>query len=310
MPGVVLLTSNPSELASSLRRWTTRILAVARAAFCLFIVVAILVAGCLRSAHAHLGESLLGFGDQLAKWQGVKALSGRRQLNVNGLALGLMTLSTDLDVTHVLDRFQDLCRKRGGLAVPASLAKKLGSGARAFDGSFRQESAAQGVLACLDSDHPLTLSELGERLTRLRDTGDLAALGDLRYVLARRSGDTTTLLVFWTEGSAPLFSLFPKTGDALGRDPKDLPRPPTSQRMLSAAEQGAAPYSLTLYRVANQTPEQLRQWYRRELENSGWRVVHDSSSRTLHAQRPGRSLLVTFTSSTTSGAVATVAELE
>lgn len=303
------LTSNPSASASRSRRWCTRILAVARATLCLFVILAILVVGCLRSAHAHLGETLLGFGDQLAKWQGMKALSGRRQLNVNGLGLGMVTVSTELDVTHALDRFQDHCRKHGGLAVPASLAKRLGSEAQVFDGSFRQESAAQGVLACLDSGHPLALSELSERLARLRDTGDLAALGDLRYVLARRSGDTTTLLVFWTEGSAPLFTLFPKTGDAPGRDPKDLPRPVGSQRMLSAAEQGA-PYSLTLYRKPDQTPEQLRQWYRRELETGGWLVNTDASSGAMDVRRAERSLLMTFSTTTAGATIVTVAELE
>jgi hypothetical protein len=284
-------------------------LALARAALCLLAIVAVLVAGCLRSAHAHLGETLLTFGDQLGKWQGMKANSGPRRLYVNGLALGLITLSTNLDVSHALDRFQDLCRKRGGLAVPSPLGNKLGANTHIFDGSFRQESAAQGVLACLDSGHPLTLSELTERLTRLRDTGDLGALGDLRYVLARRSGATTSLLVFWTEGSVPLFQLFPKTGDAPGRDPNDVPRPPSGQRTLSAAEQGA-PYALTLYRMPNQTPDQLRQWYRRELETSGWHVREDSSVSSLHAQRPGRSLLVAFSGAKTTGAIATVAELE
>lgn len=309
MRGAVSAPSESPLSATWRGRAQKRMLALARAGLCLFVIVVILVAGCLRSAHAHLGETLLTFGDQLVKWQGMKANSGPRRLYVNGLGLGLITLSTELDVAHALDRFQDLCRKRGGLAVPSALAEKLGPDTQVFDGSFRQESAAQGVLACLDSGHPLSLSELTERLTRLRDTGDLAALGDLRYVLARRSGATTTLLVFWTEGSAPLFQLFPKTGDAPGRDPKDLPRPPASQRTLSAAEQGA-PYALTLYRTPNQTPDQLRQWYRRELKGSGWHVREDSSVSALHAQRRGRSLLVAFSGAKTTGAVATVAELE
>jgi hypothetical protein len=309
MRGAVSAPSDSSWTTTWLRRTQKRLLALARAALCLSAIVAILIAGCLRSAHAHLGETLLTFGDQLVKWQGMKANSGPRRLYVNGLGLGLITLSTELDVTHALDRFQELCRKHGGLAVPSPLAKKLGPNLNAFDGSFRQESAAQGVLACLDSGHPLSLSELTERLTRLRDSGDLAALGDLRYVLARRSGATTTLLVFWTEGSAPLLQLFPKNGDAPGRDPRDVPRPPASQRTLSAAEQGA-PYALTLYRTPNQTPEQLRQWYRHELEGSGWHVREDSAGSALAAQRPGRSLLIAFSGGKTAGAVATVAELE
>lgn len=302
--------SNPSKPAHAAwyRRGAARLFAISRAALCLLAIVVVLVAGCLRSAQAQLGESLLGFGGQLAKWQEMKAQSGPRQLNVNGLQLGLITLSTELDVTSALDRFQDHCRQRGGLAIPSPIAKELGAGNHVFDASFRQESSAQGVLACLDSGHPLSLTELTERLTRLRDTGDLAALGDLRYVFARRTGDTTTLLVFWTEGSAPLLRLFPKVGDAPGRDPKDLPRPPASQRMLSAAEQGAR-YSLTLYRTPNQAPEQARDWYRRELEQRGWRLNVDPSG-SLSARRANRLLLLQFSASEGRGGVATVAELE
>lgn len=282
-------------------------MAFARAGFSVVMIALALVGGCLRSAHARLGETLLDFGDELVKWQDFKAQSAPRRLNVNGLELGLLTQSTDLDVASALDRFQDFCRRRGGLAVPEALRRRLGARANAFDGVFRQESADKGVLACLDSGHPLTLSELEERLTRVNETGDIAALGELRYVLAKRSGARTTLLVFWADGAAPILQMFPKAGDAPGRDPRDVPRAPGGQRILFATEQGA-PYTVASYRISSQGADQLRRWYRDVLTAGDWQVT--SAQHGLLARRNGRSILVVVSTAASGGATATLAELE
>ncbi|HVY28782.1 MAG TPA: hypothetical protein VHB79_19635 [Polyangiaceae bacterium] len=268
-----------------------------------------LLASCLRSAHARLGEALLGFGDQLVKLQDLKANSAPRQLNINGSSMGVLTLSTQLDVAAALDRFHSLCRQRGGLQVPPALANKLGPARTAFDATFRQEGSTEGVLACIDSGHPLSLEQLTERLTALRDSGDLAALGELRYVFARRSGTTTTLLVFWTDGSAPLLKMFPPAGDAPGRDPENVPRPEGSRRVLSATEHGA-PYHVTLYKAGSRSSAALLNWYSHALEASGWQLAPGSSAGSLRAQRQGRHVVVACSSAKDGGAVATIAELD
>lgn len=286
-----------------------RLAALARAGICLLVIVVVLLASCLRSAHARLGEALLGFGDQLVKLQDLRASSAPRQLNINGLSLGVLTLSTDLAVPAALDRFESLCRQRGGLQVPAALAKRLGPARSAFDATFRQEGQGEGVLACIDSGQPLSLEQLTERLVAMQNTGDLAALGELRYIFARRSGATTTLLVFWTDGSAPLLELFPPTGDAPGRDPENVPRPEVSRRILSATEHGA-PYHLTLYKAADQSPEALVSWYKAALEAGGWHVAPGGAPASLRAQRLGRNILVACSPAKGGGAVATVAELD
>jgi hypothetical protein len=299
MPGVVLAPSSRSA--------GQRLLALTRAGVCSCIILAALLASCARSAHARLGEVLLTFGDKLTQLQDMRPNSAPRQLSVNGLSLGVLTLSTELPVSDALGRFQDLCRRRGGLQVPRSLTTRLGSAARVFDGTFRQDATTEGVLACIDSGRPLALDELVERLARFRDTGDLSALGDLRYVLARRSGSTTTLLVFWTEGSAPLLKLFPPRGDAPGRDPEGLPRPASSRRILAAAEHGA-PYHLTLYKTTERSRESLLTWYRSGLEARGWQVV--PAGHLLRAQRANRTVLVSGSPSADGSVIATVVELE
>lgn len=283
--------------------------AFARASSCLLVILMVLLAGCLRSAHARLGEALLGFGDQLAKLQDLRANSAPRQLNINGLSLGVLTLSTDLAVPAALDRFQSLCRQRGGLQVPPALANRLGPARSAFDATFRQEGQGEGVLACIDSGHPMSLEQLTERLAAMQNTGDLAALGELRYVFARRSGATTTLLVFWTDSSAPLLELFPPSGDAPGRDPENVPRPEASRRILSATEHGA-PYHLTLYKAGDQSPQALAGWYRAALEAGGWHVAPGGAPASLRAQRLGRNIIVACSPAKDGAAIATVAELD
>ena len=92
-------------------------------------------------------------------------------------------------------------------------------------GTYRESSESEGVLACLDSGRRLALPELVERLRRFGTTLDVSAFGELRYVMARRSKGSTTILFMWTEGNESLAQLFPRHADAPGRDPDGVRRP-------------------------------------------------------------------------------------
>lgn len=276
--------------------------AFARAAFTLAMLILAGITVSWRSAEARLGEVLLGFGDELMHWQGGRAQSMPRSLSINGLELKVVTLSTQLGVRETLDHFDGLCRRRSGVKLPASAALVS---ATTVGGVFRQDTDRQGVLACLDTERPLELGELSARLARLGTEGDLKALGELRYFLARRSGDRTTLLAFWTEGAAPLRSLFPKIGDAPGRDPEALPRFPGARRTLSARENGQ-PYSLTLYE-AREHSGSLVAWYDEHLSTSGWRVERGNES--LTARQGARTIIVRVLEARIGRTVVSVAEL-
>jgi len=256
----------------------------------------------LRSAEARLGETLVGFGDELSRWTAAHPQSGPRAMTINGLELRFMTLTTKLSVAGALDHFQQNCR--GGLHAPA-LAGKLEMTLLA--GVFRQGTERQGVLACLDTGGVLEVTELAERLTRMQESGNLNDLGKLRYVLARRSGNTTTLLVLWTEGDARLFNLLPKSGDAPGHDLRDWPRPPGVRRLLSAAEHGQ-PYAMTLYDAEHQSARELEVWYEQALSKAGWSVTRTQGG--LLARGGERSVLLHVKTSSSSGkTVITAAEL-
>jgi hypothetical protein len=241
----------------------------------------------LRAARAQIREGLHGFGAELMSWQSARVHSAPRRLSLNGFELHLVTAGTKERVAEALDRFEAVCRKRGGVSVPEAIRGKLPEG---LDGTLRQDSEHEGFLACLDTGAPLSLDELATRLEAFSQSGDLKAVGELRYVFARRSGDATTLIVFWTECSASLFDLFPQAGDARGSDPPDVPRPAKTKRLVSAVEHGQ-PYSLALY-SAEWATDALEDWYESALRGAGWTVSPQETPGTLLAHRGSRSLVI------------------
>jgi hypothetical protein len=290
----------PGDVRVSVLRLLRASIARLRAAAVLLAVIVVALAWSVRSAEAQLGEALVDFGDQLQRWSAGRALSAPRALTINGLELRLMTLQTKLGVDAALDHFQETCR--GGIHAP-ELAGKLDSSL--LDASFRQASEKDGVLACVDTAGPLDVADLAGRLSRLQQSGDLAELGALRYVLARRSRDTTTLLVLWTEGHARIVDFLPKQGDAAGHDLRDWPRAPGMRRLLSALEHGQ-PYAMTVHE-ADQSPESLLSWYRTALGAAGWSLTEQEGG--LLAHRGERSVLLQVRASRTGKAVVTAAAI-
>jgi hypothetical protein len=267
----------------------------------------------LSSAQAHFGESLTVFGDELAHWTAGKVNSKQGRLALNGVAIHRVTIGTPLSVKDALDRLQQVCMGRGGLENPEALLKpdlglRKSTSAHVWDGTFRHDARNQGVLACIDTERPLTVVELVRRLQDFGRTGNLASVGALRYVLARREADVTSLLVLWTAGDAPLLRMFPESGDAPGREVPDMPRPVGSRRLLSAVDQ-TSPYAITVYRSEGSSPISVRTWYERELQSQGWRVSRTKEENALVVRRAGRTILIRSASTTSGGATTSIVEL-
>lgn len=290
-------------ISSVFRRLSLRAPKFGRALFCAAVILSAAGYGSLRIARAEVGERLLGFGAELASFPSLRPHGPPRRVSVNGLEFGLLTLSTREPVRETLDRFHERCRARGGFALPEALSGKLGS----LDGTFREESEKEGVIACIDTNRPLAFEELSQRLKAFGKSGDLRDLGELRYAFARREGTHTTVVALWTEGSAPLFGVFPEKGDAPGLDPRDVPRPPSSRRLLSGREHGM-PYSLTLYRV-EQPPDSLRAWYERAFAAEGWEVVTQEARGPSLLRKGERTLSLHVSRARDGQSVATIAEL-
>lgn len=288
-------------------------LGVVRALLVGSLIVGVVFGGCLSRAEAHLGESLAGFGEELAKWTMAKPTSREGRFSINGVEMHRMTASTSLSIKDALDRLQRVCTERGGIETSALLldAKKQHRNARMpgmFEGMYRHEGNHDGVLACIDTGGPLGVTELARRLQKFVATGNLADVGKLRYVLARRQGSVTSVLVIWTENNAHLLQMFPKSGDAPGHDVPDVPRPEGAERLLSATDL-AAPYGITVYRAIGRSPDALRDWYRARLTERGWIIAKPTKSGTLVAHRGSRTLVVHVALSAAGLTLATITEL-
>ena len=139
-------------------------------------------------------------------------------------------------------------------------------------------SEGAGYVACLDmGDAPRGLEALASEFVRFAETGDLRGIGELRYVLARRvpnvAGEKTFLLTVWADAALHLDRMLPRGGaDAAGRDPIGVPRPPGTQRILSAWE-SQQPSSVFVYHFSASRLTEVQSFYRRELPRNGWTIV-------------------------------------
>ena len=242
----------------------------------LAVVQAVAVALWLRSAHARASEMLLSVGAELMKIEGADPNQAARSIFLNGITVHLRAASTDRELHPVLDGFHALCRSRTGVQAPQAVLDNLRrnaakSASPVLDGVLRAESDSEGAIACVDTGMPLSIAELTSRLGDFARTGDLNAVGELRYVLARRVGGRTVVLTLWTEGSTPLLKMFPESGDAPGHDPLGVPRAPGTRRVLSAWENGQ-PYALALYEAAGRDTAVLSAFSVDALRSSGWSV--------------------------------------
>ena len=294
-----------SAQSSNQHHGRAKLLGLLRALLLMMVVLGATLTVSYRQAKAHLGESLLAFGDELSAWTSGKLDSKVGHVSVNGVLVHRVTASTNLPLAEVLDRLQDVCASRSGVANTQSLLKapvRARAKQSLLGGIYRHEGKSEGVLACIDSQRPLGVVELSRRLERFASSGDLSAIGNLRYVLARTDGDSTSLLVLWTDGAAPLLKMFPKVGDAAGRDVPDVPRPEDSTRLLSAFDL-SAPYSIAVYRSRGTSPPVIQTSYEKRLTGQGWRVFK-SKDNSLVAQRGTRKIVI-HTMTVTSGSTTT-----
>lgn len=239
----------------------------------LFLTVAAVLASALllRSVHADMAEVHWGAGAKAMDYPGA-APEAPRELQLNGARVSFRTQTIDAPLEEVLAHYESLCAgEDGGLAEQLSV-----QAVRSDDG---------GYVACVDlGDGPRDLRSLAARLVRFSESGDLAELGALRYARVRRvsgaSGDETFLLTLWAESGLNLFQMLPAAGaDGGGNDLVGVPRPPNSQRILSASEPGQ-PSGVVVYRVLDRSAAEVESFYRSELAKQGWTIIerHPSES--------------------------------
>ncbi len=318
-----------------------RIRAVARVAGFLLLVQTVLLLLMARSGHARVNELMLAFGTHMMRYADARRQDRPRALFVNGLALRFASGSTDREVDDVLDHFHAKCRNRNGRfcdqlhdvqerlprggKAKAGRAKGLAqtpahnavAGANPLDGVLRYGGGELGFVGCLDTGgRRVRPEQMLKKAWLFLQTGALSSVGELRYVMAERANKGTHFVAFWTRGDANLYEAFPPQGDAPGRDPKGIPRPPGSRRLLSAWEQNEAP-SMTVYATPGLKAPHLGKFYRTRLREMGWRVADaptasagtETEIRALWAERGPRTVSVTFLTDSRGQGLAALAEM-
>jgi len=219
----------------------------------------------LRSARADVTEALWALGSQIAGFPGAPH-EGVRQLQLNGTRISFRAQTVEASLADVLAHYEATC----GTPIATQ--------------SARSDSA--GYVACLDmGDPPQELGALANRFLRFSETGDLRELGDPHYILARRvesgSEDKTFLFTMWVESGFNLYRMLPSAGaDAAGRDFVGVPRPPGSQRILSAWEEHQ-PSGVLVYRVVGKSADELESFYRSQLPRNGWTIIEQHPSESM-----------------------------
>jgi len=202
---------------------------------------------------------------------------------INGQRMSLASKLTPLSVEQVIARFGEHCREHSaGLsaeiaALPngAAALEKLPSELRDPSRWLSSETIAgdhnAGQIACIArKDSGGGLSGLVNRVLAFTESGDLAEIGDARYIVARRdqASGQTHVLAMWTEGKFNIPEMFTNSGDAPGSDSRDVPRPPDARRVLSA-ELAHRSYSIRMYDTQRSNQEVLS-YYERELTPRGF----------------------------------------
>jgi hypothetical protein len=210
---------------------------------------------------------------------------------LNGQRIHLASSVHPMSVAETLDRAETLCKRGapGTLDQPPeelldSAAVTLETDSKKSRGMMRQERDGRGVVVCFappegDSGED-SFKDRYKRFLTFMATGDLEAIGRLRYLYAKATDSGGTHLIrVWTDGPFNLYAMGREKGqDAPGTDPQDVPRPPESSRLLSATVD-VAPYAVRVYESQRTAPD-VAATYDREMPERGWKpLVRDGDAR-------------------------------
>jgi hypothetical protein len=248
-----------------------------------------------RSVWGSAEQSLLDIGEGLTAMGDV--LGPNYRVRLNGEPVNVASTTTDLAVGKVLDQFEQECSEHtGGLEEELTRLSESLKGdfppnlkGAAGKGILRKELGGHGMIACFGRQGGGGAKGILAAAKEVLETGDLAPLGNLRYVTAeRRTDGKTHVVTVWTEGRFRIGHMFPASGDAPGADPGLAVRPPAARRILSAGVDGS-PFGVQVYDSAA-APEAVLDHYDREMPVQGWRSI-EGATEVSEAAKTGRAYM-------------------
>jgi hypothetical protein len=197
----------------------------------------------------------------------------------NGQKVHVGNSVTDDPPSEVLKRYQAYCDNNASFSDDDASEKEEPFGPEDHPetekaGTLRVESATpqsgDGAVICFVKGEA-TKASRDEAFEAFLTTGELGAIGELRYAYARKSDSGRTLvLTAWTDSKFNLLDIVPKgpDEDVRGDDFPEIPRPGKSVRVLSARAEGT-PYAANIYRTSDR-PAQVLAFYDGAMQERGW----------------------------------------
>jgi hypothetical protein len=245
-----------------------------------------------RSAYGSVKQSALELGSELGKLGDIGA---KTPIILNGHAIHVgSSIFHGRSVSETLDRAEALCHS-GSVPVDDDALRQAAAdtGGALVDSEnerpamalMRHEDNGRGVVVCFAAPEgqlpPMGIKARAGRVMKFLRTGNLDALGRLRYLWARPTDSGGTHLVrVWTDEPFNLYSMTAKNGqDTPGSDPVDVPRPPESVRMLTATVKTTA-YAVRIYET-QLAPSGVAEAYDSMMPKRNWkRMSWKGNSRT------------------------------
>ncbi|MBX3199322.1 MAG: hypothetical protein KF894_14410 [Labilithrix sp.] len=237
----------------------------------------------IRHARAEYQDQTLHFGRQMVT---LAKASNHEVTKVvfNGQPVHVGSSVTEDSAAHVLERYEEYCKanrgqmdvdfteiNKSGTVKPLLKADEVGDDAPAIAkaGYVRSGSDDEGAVVCFVKG-PKTKPTTGEAFQSFMTTGELGAIGELRYAYASKgpSGKTLVLTV-WTDSAFNLRDMVPEDGqDAAGEDFAEVPRVPNATRIM-AAKAADMPYGVNVYKTTD-SPAKTFEFFDREMKSAGW----------------------------------------
>jgi hypothetical protein len=241
-----------------------------------------------RSVYAEGERAVQGLAARIVSELGPTVVGRPQRLEINGQRLMLGSKQSTLSVREVLDRFEASCDSAGrdagqlfadssevareDASMPRPLRTFLQLGPRKLS-TWRSDLETEGHASCLATAAGAHgVRGFVARTSAFLESGDLAQLGELRYLTARKlENGKTHVIAIWSEGSFRIDAMFPESGDASGSDMPDVPRPPSARRVLTAAASGHD-YGMRIY-ASKEPATAIVSFYERELRQRGFEPV-------------------------------------
>jgi hypothetical protein len=238
----------------------------------------------LRMGEARAAELGMNFGEELLAINESHAsgdIAGDvYDVDINGQHVESSNASTARSMHEVLSYFASECKEHAD-GLRDKFADMKGTVATLTPGhgspgslAIQEEYVGHGFVFCIATKTPLSNADVVAQLGEFNRTGDLGAIGELRYVTYRESPSGNLVAAAWTSQSFNLHTMFPKEGDAPGQDFGSVPRPDGARRTVSATIAGS-PGGINSYLVKGD-PDEVRDALTTKLTQAGWSRVQMS----------------------------------